>query len=465
MMHGNWPDHNTFSKFLLDWTDPVILGGEPSDSAEILFPAGSNQSRNTVMIMPGLDPGSWSEFYLAENRAPGYGNDPGPWTKKGLTIWHVDATLDPVTRNFKYDNSFTSHKLLRIMEADGKEDIENNRGWDQNDIYGPDQSFGPATTPGSYRYDGTDSHVHILEIGILPGDAVRGRYVTGLTIPSPWVRVTVPQGGEQWQVGTPHTVTWTQEGLDTSDVRIDLWNGSDGKFLRSIAVSVPAIQGMYEWNIPADITPSADYRVSISSLRYPVVNDSSDGLVEITPVHQPAVSVKKYIARNNASWNDTSADVYRGAKVYYKVMVKNTGDCMLTSVSFADGSSYATYSMLEPGAAWTLYYSADAGASDYTNTAIVGAASPWGYAPSVRDSARYHLVPGPLPGFSNPPTDPDVDGIYEDLNANGRLDFADVVLYFNQMEWIAAHEPVNAFDLNANGRIDFADIVMLFGEI
>jgi PKD repeat protein len=70
-----------------------------------------------------------------------------------------------------------------------------------------------------------------------------------------------------------------------------------------------------------------------------------------------------------------------------------------------------------------------------------------------------------LPGFSNPPTDPDVDGIYEDLNANGRLDFADVVLYFNQMEWIAAHEPVNAFDLNANGRIDFADIVMLFGEI
>jgi hypothetical protein len=71
----------------------------------------------------------------------------------------------------------------------------------------------------------------------------------------------------------------------------------------------------------------------------------------------------------------------------------------------------------------------------------------------------------PLPGFSNPPTDPDHDGIYEDLNANGRLDFADVVLYFNQMEWIAANEPVSAFDLNGNERIDFADIVRLFGEI
>ncbi|RPI38808.1 MAG: tandem-95 repeat protein [Methanoregulaceae archaeon] len=71
----------------------------------------------------------------------------------------------------------------------------------------------------------------------------------------------------------------------------------------------------------------------------------------------------------------------------------------------------------------------------------------------------------PLPGLTKLPTDPDGDGIFEDLNANGRLDFADVVLYFNQMTWIAANEPVCAFDLNGNGRIDFADIVALFNEI
>jgi parallel beta-helix repeat protein len=71
----------------------------------------------------------------------------------------------------------------------------------------------------------------------------------------------------------------------------------------------------------------------------------------------------------------------------------------------------------------------------------------------------------PLPGYAKLPTDPDGDGIYEDLNGNGRLDFADVVLYFNQMTWIAANEPIAAFDLNGNGRIDFADIVALFNEI
>jgi PKD repeat protein len=70
-----------------------------------------------------------------------------------------------------------------------------------------------------------------------------------------------------------------------------------------------------------------------------------------------------------------------------------------------------------------------------------------------------------LPGFSNPPTDPDGDCLYEDLNANARKDFNDVVLMFNQMQWIAANEPVSAFDFNGNIRIDFNDIVKLFGEI
>lgn len=71
----------------------------------------------------------------------------------------------------------------------------------------------------------------------------------------------------------------------------------------------------------------------------------------------------------------------------------------------------------------------------------------------------------PLPGYTHPPTDTDGDGIHEDLNANGRRDFADVSLFFVFMEWITLNEPVAAFDLNANNRIDFADITALFGLI
>jgi PKD repeat protein len=70
-----------------------------------------------------------------------------------------------------------------------------------------------------------------------------------------------------------------------------------------------------------------------------------------------------------------------------------------------------------------------------------------------------------LPGQSGLPTDPDSDGLYEDLNANSRADFADVTLFFDQMEWIAGNEPVGLFDFNGNGRADFTDIVKLFEEL
>ncbi|MEN6342345.1 MAG: 6-bladed beta-propeller [Methanospirillum sp.] len=63
------------------------------------------------------------------------------------------------------------------------------------------------------------------------------------------------------------------------------------------------------------------------------------------------------------------------------------------------------------------------------------------------------------------PTDTNGDGLYDDVNGNGRADFADVVLYFNQLSWIAANEPLAPFDYNANGRIDFGDVVWLFNTL
>jgi hypothetical protein len=67
-----------------------------------------------------------------------------------------------------------------------------------------------------------------------------------------------------------------------------------------------------------------------------------------------------------------------------------------------------------------------------------------------------------FPGCTNLSKDLDNDGLYEDINENERLDFADVGTYFNNMAWIPQHEPVSYFDYNRNGRIDFSDVVMLF---
>ena len=70
-----------------------------------------------------------------------------------------------------------------------------------------------------------------------------------------------------------------------------------------------------------------------------------------------------------------------------------------------------------------------------------------------------------VPPGASLPMDTNGDGMYDDVNGNGRKDFADVVLYFNQMTWIAANEPVALFDCNGNGRIDFADVVWLLNHL
>jgi Tol biopolymer transport system component len=70
-----------------------------------------------------------------------------------------------------------------------------------------------------------------------------------------------------------------------------------------------------------------------------------------------------------------------------------------------------------------------------------------------------------IPGGAGVPRDLDGDGKCEDVNGNGRKDFADVTLYFNQMAWIGENEPLAAFDYNGNGRIDFADVTWLFRNL
>lgn len=84
---------------------------------------------------------------------------------------------------------------------------------------------------------------------------------------------------------------------------------------------------------------------------------------------------------------------------------------------------------------------------------------------NISEVRIYSHFPVPVDGHSKVPTDPDQDGIYEDLNGNGMLDFNDVVVFFKKMEWIYENEPISLFDLNGNNDIDFNDVVRLFKEV
>lgn len=94
---------------------------------------------------------------------------------------------------------------------------------------------------------------------------------------------------------------------------------------------------------------------------------------------------------------------------------------------------------------------------------------------STRAGQSWCLMPGyiqvqevsfvPFPGQANVSTDPDHDGLYDDLNGNGRAEFDDLALFFASMEWMAGTLPPNPFDFNLNGRVDFDDLYVLFDKI
>ncbi len=102
----------------------------------------------------------------------------------------------------------------------------------------------------------------------------------------------------------------------------------------------------------------------------------------------------------------------------------------------------------------------DAG-SDVFTTASGGEVRIISYQYGYVEYSHGGQLPVTVEGASLPPTDPDFDGLYEDVNGNGRKDFEDVVFYFNRMTWIDENERW-WFDFNDNDRIDFGDVVRLF---
>lgn len=79
------------------------------------------------------------------------------------------------------------------------------------------------------------------------------------------------------------------------------------------------------------------------------------------------------------------------------------------------------------------------------------------------DTGKINVVILPaFPGYTNLPSDLNQDGLYEDINGNGMLDFNDVVAFYNNMDWIEENVPLKYFDYNKNGLIDFDDVVKLY---
>ena len=70
-----------------------------------------------------------------------------------------------------------------------------------------------------------------------------------------------------------------------------------------------------------------------------------------------------------------------------------------------------------------------------------------------------------LPTMLSPVNDLDGDGLAEDINGSGRLDFADVVGLFENLESPEVTDNMALFDFDGDGAIGFGDVISLFEEL
>jgi len=157
----------------------------------------------------------------------------------------------------------------------------------------------------------------------------------------PYVTVTAPNGGESWNIGTSHNITWTSEGV--TNVKLE-YSTNTGTGWNEIIASTAASAGTYSWTIPN--APSTNCLVKVSEAVSGTPNDQSNGVFTIPP---PTITVTApnggEIYGTNSSQNITWTSIgVSNVKIEYST---NNGSDWI-EISASTTASLGTYSWTVP---------------------------------------------------------------------------------------------------------------------
>jgi PKD repeat protein len=260
---------------------------------------------------------------------------------------------------------------------------------------------------------------------------------------------------------------------------------SSGEYTVSYTVAVPDDASSGSYAVAAEgsgIDPATDDRLT----------DATESTVVVESPTPPAdgddvtVSVGSATAQagDTASVPVTLSVAPEGLSGYTLTVTTEDGD-----VATVDGASYpdalgltSSPIVSDGGGSVTLKAAdiggaVDPGATDVTLATVTLDAGDYGETALTTDIARLDdddgsaidastvagslAVQPPSVGDNPAPTDPDGDGLYEDLNGNGEFEFDDVVTLFEHLEDPSVTDHAELYDFNDNGRIDYDDVVTL----
>jgi len=100
---------------------------------------------------------------------------------------------------------------------------------------------------GAASFDRTRGYLYVFEPLVDDDKPIVHVWKLASTSTTPMITVTSPNGGENWQGGANHTITWTSSGT-VGNVKIDF--SSDNGSTWSTIITSTANDGTYTWTVP-----------------------------------------------------------------------------------------------------------------------------------------------------------------------------------------------------------------------
>ena len=152
----------------------------------------------------------------------------------------------------------------------------------------------------------------------------------GYAVDTPTITVIAPNGGENWQLSSTHTITWSSNA--GGNVKIELYKGSS--YYRTITSST-SNDDSYNWSIPASYDVYSSYRIKITSTSNSSMYDYSNSYFSLTA--SPYIITVTYPnggeswqlgSNHNITWDSNAGgnvkiELYKGSS-YYKTITSST---------------------------------------------------------------------------------------------------------------------------------------------
>jgi Ser-Thr-rich glycosyl-phosphatidyl-inositol-anchored membrane family/FG-GAP-like repeat/Beta-propeller repeat/FG-GAP repeat len=271
--------------------------------------------------------------------------------------------------------------------------------------------------------------------------------------PTATLKITSPNGDEQWQPGTTHNITWKQSGL-SSNVTLQLYKGGS---LSSQVGTAGATAGSFAWTIPSNQATGHDYQIRIFQGS---VEDYSDANFFI-------VTVRKYDLLGSWATGVSSLNSDTGA---WNLITSSAASQI--AAGDMDGDGKADLVAIFPSSGLWVKYSATGQwqfisspptwitVGDFNGDGKADLAGIWGGVVWLRDSATGSWTAGPSGATQIAAGDMDGDG-KTDLVANFPTTGV-WVQYSSSGPWSnLSTDPATSIavgDFNGDGKADLAGI-------